>query len=71
MSVAIYKASWLAGGVRWLLLLELINHTMRKKRYFYRDLFLSVTPMGEFLCKGASECSGQRIFVLHLSHAVG
>lgn len=59
MSVTVCEASWPASSVRWLLLLELITYTMRKKRNFFRDHFLSVTPMREFLCRDASKCSGQ------------
>lgn len=71
MSVTVCEASWPASSVRRLLLLELIIYTMRKKRNFFRDHFLSVTPMREFLCRDASKFSGQKIFVFRLPHAVG
>lgn len=46
------------------------NSYYEKEADLFRERFLSVTPMGEFLCMDASEFSGQRIFVFHLFHAV-
>lgn len=43
MSVAVCEASCPACSVRWLLLLELITCTLKKKRNFFRDHFLSAS----------------------------